>query len=74
MAEITRIFAANIRRQFFFVKVTSHSTIFDIPMRPLREDQKHRNRFTRYKRTATPVKVIILLNFARCTLPTHRNR
>ena len=23
------------------VKATSHSTIFDIPMRPLREDQKH---------------------------------
>ena len=47
MAEITRILAANIRRQFFFVKATSHSTIFDIPMRPLREDQKHRHRFTR---------------------------
>ena len=28
-------------------KPTSHSTIFDIPMRPLREDQKHRHRFTR---------------------------
>ena len=28
-------------------KATSHSTIFDIPMRPLREDQKHRHRFTR---------------------------
>ena len=28
------------------VKATSHSTIFDIPMRPLREDQKHRHRFT----------------------------
>ena len=27
-------------------KATSHSTIFDIPMRPLREDQKHRHRFT----------------------------
>ena len=24
------------------VKATSHSTIFDIPMRPLREDQRHR--------------------------------
>ena len=23
------------------VKATFHSTIFDIPMRPLREDQKH---------------------------------
>ena len=31
----------------FDVKATSHSTIFDIPMRPLREDQKHRHRFTR---------------------------
>ena len=29
------------------LKPTSHSTIFDIPMRPLREDQKHRHRFTR---------------------------
>ena len=29
------------------VKATSHLTIFDIPMRPLREDQKHRHRFTR---------------------------
>ena len=29
------------------LKATSHSTIFDIPMRPLREDQKHRHRFTR---------------------------
>ena len=29
------------------LKATSHLTIFDIPMRPLREDQKHRLRFTR---------------------------
>ena len=29
------------------LKATSHSTIFDIPMRPLREDQKHRHRSTR---------------------------
>ena len=28
------------------VKATFHSTIFDIPMRPLREDQRHRQRFT----------------------------
>ena len=28
-------------------EATSHSTIFDIPMRPLHEDQKHRHRFTR---------------------------
>ena len=26
------------------MKATSHSTIFDIPMRPLREDKKHRHR------------------------------
>ena len=26
--------------------VTSHSTIFDIPLHPLREDQKHQHRFT----------------------------
>ena len=31
----------------FVLKATSHSTIFDIPMRPVREDQKHRRRFTR---------------------------
>ena len=29
-----------------FLRATSHSTIFDIPMRPLRENQKHRHRFT----------------------------
>ena len=28
------------------LKATSHSTICDIPMRLLREDQKHRHRFT----------------------------
>ena len=55
-------------------KATSHLTTFDIPMRPLREDQKHRHRFTRQRRLATPVTVIIPLNFARCTLHTHRNR
>ena len=29
------------------LKATSHSTIFDIPMRLVREDQRHRGRFTR---------------------------
>ena len=29
------------------LKATSHSTIFDIPMRPVREDQRHRRHFTR---------------------------
>ena len=29
------------------IKATSHSTIVDTPMRPLREDQKHRHRFSR---------------------------
>ena len=48
-----------------YLKATSHSTILDIPMRPLREDQKHRHRFTRYRRPATPVTVIVSLNFAR---------
>ena len=39
---------ANIERAHHSraVRATSHSTIFDIPMRPLREDQKHRDRFT----------------------------
>ena len=39
-------------------KATSHS-IFDIPMRPVREDQRRGRCY---------------LNFARCTLPTHRSR
>ena len=34
-------------RHFLLLKATSHSTIFDIPTRPLREDQRHRQRFTR---------------------------
>ena len=29
-----------------FLKATLHSTIFDIPMRPVREGQRHRRRFT----------------------------
>ena len=29
------------------IKATSHSTIFHIPMRPLRDDQRHRQRFNR---------------------------
>ena len=29
------------------VKATSHSTIFDILMRPVRKDQRYRRRFTR---------------------------
>ena len=32
---------------FQALKATSHSTIFDIPMGPLHEDQEHRHRFTR---------------------------
>ena len=52
------------------LKAISHSTIFDIPMRPVREDQRHRWRFTRY---VTSVMVIIPLNFASCMLPTHKN-
>ena len=56
------------------LKATFHSTIFDIPMRPMCEDQIHRRRFTRQRWSATPVMVIIPLNFARCTLPTHINR
>ena len=56
------------------LKATFHSTIFDIAMPPVREDQRHRRRFTRYRRPAIPVVIIIPFNFARCTLPTHRNR
>ena len=36
-----------INSKALFVKATSHSTIVDIPMRPMREDQRHRQRFTR---------------------------
>ena len=59
-----------------FQKTISHSTIFDIPMLPLREDQKYRHRFTSQRRPATAVMVIIPLNFSRCTLimTTHKNR
>ena len=35
------------RGGFIRVKATFHSTIFDIPMRLVREDQRHRRRFTR---------------------------
>ena len=48
------------------VKATSQSTIFDIPMPHVREDQRHRRRFTRKGRPAIPVMVIIRLNFVRC--------
>ena len=40
------------------LKATSHSTIFNISMRPWREDQKHRHRFTRYTRPETLIMVI----------------
>ena len=45
-------------------------------MRPLREDQKHRHRFTSQRRPATAVMVIIPLNFSRCTLimTTYKSR
>ena len=63
-----------LRGAFHTLKATSHSTFFDIPMRPVREDQIHRRRLTRERRSATPMMVIIHLNFARCTRPTHKNR
>ena len=47
--------------------------IFDIPMRPMHEDQNN-DIVLSVKRPATPVMVIIPLNFACSTLPTHRNR
>ena len=53
------------------LKATFHSTIFDIPMRPVHEDQRNRRRFSRQRRPATPVLEINPLNFARFTLPTH---
>ena len=62
------------REKFKGIKATSHSPIFDIPMRLVREDQRNRRRFTVWRRPAIPVMVIIPLNFARCTLPTHGNR
>ena len=39
--------ACSLKQRYLLLKATSHSTIFDIPMRPLREDQRHRHRFTR---------------------------
>ena len=56
------------------VKATVHLTIFDIPMRPVREDQRHRRRFARKRRPAIPVVIIIPFNFAPFTLPTRKNR
>ena len=50
------------------LKATSHLTIFDIPIRTVREDQRHRRGFYPLKKA-----VIIYLNFVRCTLPTDRN-
>ena len=47
----TKIWCQNILPQFssclcshfvISLKATSHSTIFDIPMRPVHEDQRHR--------------------------------
>ena len=37
----TSIIDQNVRES---IKATFHSTIFDIPMRPVREDQRHRRR------------------------------
>ena len=53
---------------------TFHSTISDIPMGRVREDQRHRRRFTCQRWPAIPVMVIIPLNFASCTFLTHENR
>ena len=44
---IDEVLIANLSPAKAPVKATSHSTIFNIPMRPLREDQKHRYRFAR---------------------------
>ena len=69
--------AKNVCRQHkekWSLKATSHSTIFDIPMRLVGEDQRDRRRFTGWRLPAIPVMVIIPLNFARFTLPTHGNR
>ena len=43
-------------------------------MCPVREDQRHRRRFTRQRRPEIPVLIIPPLNFARSTLPMHGNR
>ena len=56
------------------LKATSHLTIFDMLMRPLREDQRHQRLFTPERRLAIPVIVIIPFKFARCTLHRHGNR
>ena len=63
----------SFRRFRRVVKATSHSTIFDIPMHPVREDQRHRRRFTRERHPVISVMVIIPLNVALCTLPSHGN-
>ena len=48
---VPRIFCSSLELKNFnqkpTVKATSHLTIFDIPMRLVRQDQRHRRRFTR---------------------------
>ena len=56
----------NVTFSVSYLKPTSYSTVFNIPMRSVREDQRHRRRFTRQKRPSIPVMVIIPLNFACC--------
>ena len=53
------------------LKGTCHSMIFDIPCVKIKDTD---DVLSIKRRPATPVMVIIPLNFARCTLPTHRNR
>ena len=48
VATIGGIFRAE--RYFLLLKATSHSTIVDIPMRLLREDERHRGGFTPLKK------------------------
>ena len=54
------------------VKATSHSTIFDIPMRPLCENQKTPASFHPLKKACNSRDGDYSFEF--CTLPTHRNR
>ena len=47
MSHLLHVFPLISLHELTPIKAIFHLAIFDIPMRPLREDQRHRLRFTR---------------------------
>ena len=70
MAEITRILAANIRRQFFFVKATFHLTISMRGKRATGKIQRNNYRHGSCGPSLTGKTMSVFLIF---TQGTHRN-